>query len=287
MVPRVGKQGLHILVAVKVRSHVEAAVGQAKLRQPPGARLLLLVFFRMHQEHEPRTCLHRLERRAPAQGLRPKNTGNTSGAPWTRAKAKPRCRQGPYAGPPRLLRASEETGFAFGALRLAAIARRCMLEGANGLPLTMIEEKLESLGIVLPPTPAPLANYVPFAITGNLLFLAGQGPKEEGGDWFRGKVGEEVGLEEAYRHARLNGIRLLSVTKAALGSLDRVQRVVKVVGFVNSAPTFRDHPKVINGCSDLFVEVFGDLGRHARSAVGVSSLPEGITVEVEAVLEFR
>lgn len=151
----------------------------------------------------------------------------------------------------------------------------------------MIEERLEGLGILLPPAPAPLANYVPFVISGNLLFLSGQGPKAPEGDWLRGKVGEDTGADEAYGHARLVGIRLLAVARSALGSLDRVQRVVKVLGFVNAAPAFRDHPKVINGCSDLLVEVFGDRGRHARSAVGVSSLPEGITVEVEAILEFR
>ena len=150
----------------------------------------------------------------------------------------------------------------------------------------MIEEKLRSLAIVLPPTPAPLANYGPYVISGNLLFLAGQGPKEEGSDWHRGRVGEDVGVEDAYKDARLNGIRLLAVARSALGSLDRVERVVKVVGFVNASPAFREHPKVINGCSDLFVEVFGERGRHARSAVGVGSLPEGITVEVEAILEF-
>jgi enamine deaminase RidA (YjgF/YER057c/UK114 family) len=151
----------------------------------------------------------------------------------------------------------------------------------------MIEEKLKSLGIVLPPTPAPLATYVPYVISGNLLFLSGQGPKTEQSDWFRGKVGEDADVEEAYRHARLVAIRLLSVAKAALGSLDRVERVVKVLGFVNAGPAFREHPKVINGCSDLLVEVFGERGRHARSAVGVGSLPENITVEIEAIFEFR
>jgi enamine deaminase RidA (YjgF/YER057c/UK114 family) len=151
----------------------------------------------------------------------------------------------------------------------------------------MVEEKLMSLGIVLPPTPAPLATYVPFVISGSLLFLSGQGPRTEQSDWFRGKVGEEVGADEAYLHARLVAIRLLSVAKAALGSLDRVERVVKVLGFVNAAPAFREHPKVINGCSDLLVEVFGEKGRHARSAVGAGSLPENITVEIEAILEFR
>jgi enamine deaminase RidA (YjgF/YER057c/UK114 family) len=150
-----------------------------------------------------------------------------------------------------------------------------------------IETRLQSLNIVLPPTPVPLANYVPWVISGHLLFLSGQGPKTAEGPWLCGKVGADVSVADAYQHARLTGIRLLSVAHAALGSLDRVQRVVKLLGFVNSTPDFSDHPKVINGCSDLLVEVFGDAGRHARSAVGVNSLPEDITVEIEAILEFR
>ena len=151
---------------------------------------------------------------------------------------------------------------------------------------TTIETRLATLGIELPPLLAPMGTYVPFVIYGNMLYLAGQGPKEPDGDWLRGRVGETVSVEEAYRHARLTGIRLLAVAKSALGSLDRVERVVKVLGFVNAPPGFKQHPAVINGCSDLFVEVFGDAGRHARSAIGVGSLPEDITVEIEAILEI-
>ena len=125
----------------------------------------------------------------------------------------------------------------------------------------VIQDKLKSLGIVLPPVPVPLANYVPFVIAGNLLFLSGQGPKTAQGDWLVGKVGENMTVDEAYQHARLTGIRMLSVIVSALGSLDRVSRVVKVLGFVNSTPAFGGHPKVINGCSDLMVEVFGEIGR--------------------------
>jgi enamine deaminase RidA (YjgF/YER057c/UK114 family) len=150
-----------------------------------------------------------------------------------------------------------------------------------------IENRLQALGIVLPPAAAPLANYVPFVITGDLLFLSGQGPKSPEGKWHVGKVGGDVSVEEAYEHARLAGIGLLAVAQSALGSLDRVRRVVKVLGLVNSVPVFKDHPKVINGCSDLMVKVFGESGRHARSAVGVNSLPENITVEIEAILEIR
>jgi enamine deaminase RidA (YjgF/YER057c/UK114 family) len=151
----------------------------------------------------------------------------------------------------------------------------------------VLRGKLKSLGIVLPPVPVPLANYVPFVIAGNLLFLSGQGPKAAQGGWLVGKVGKNVTADEAYQHARLTGIRMLSVIESALGSLDRVSRVVKVLGFVNSTPAFGGHPIVINGCSDLMVEVFGEIGRHARSAVGVSSLPEDITVEIEGIFEIR
>ncbi len=151
----------------------------------------------------------------------------------------------------------------------------------------MIDAKLRSLGIVLPPTPTPLANYVPHVITGNLLYLSGQGPLTAEGTWLTGKVGDTVTLEQAYGHARLTGIRLLAGARAALGSLDRVERVVKLLGFVNAVPAFADHPKVINGCSDLLVEVFGEAGRHARSALGAGSLPGNITVEIEAIFQFR
>lgn len=149
-----------------------------------------------------------------------------------------------------------------------------------------IETRLARLGLELPPLHPPMGTYVPWTLSGNLLFLSGQGPKEPGGDWLRGQVGGAVSVEEAYRHARLTGPRLLAVARSALGSLDRVHRVVKLLGFVNAAPGFKQHPAVINGCSDLFVELFGEAGRHARSAVGVASLPEDITVEIEAILEI-
>lgn len=148
-----------------------------------------------------------------------------------------------------------------------------------------IQTRLRELGITLPPVPTPLANYVPFTLSGNLLFLAGQGPRAADGTWMCGRVGDQVSVEDAYQHARLAGLRLLSAAQAALGSLDRVRRVLKVTGFVNASPEFGEHPSVINGCSDLLVEVFGEAGRHARTALGVGSLPLGITVEIEAVLE--
>ncbi len=146
-------------------------------------------------------------------------------------------------------------------------------------------DRLRALGIVLPPAPAPVANFVTAVREGNLLFLAGQGPLEPNGFEHHGKVGADVTVEEAYQHARITAINMLAVMHDALGSLERVRRIVKVLGMVNAVPLFADHPKVINGCSDLFIAVFGEaIGRHARSAVGMGSLPSQITVEIEAVV---
>jgi enamine deaminase RidA (YjgF/YER057c/UK114 family) len=142
------------------------------------------------------------------------------------------------------------------------------------------EKKLKELGLILAKPTPPVANYVNAVQTGNLLYLAGKGPSA-----VVGKVGAEFSVEQGYRHARDVGLNLLAVMKAELGSLDRVRRVVKVLGMVNAVPDFRDHPKVINGCSDLFVEVFGERGKHARSAVGMGSLPNGIPVEIEVIVE--
>lgn len=150
-----------------------------------------------------------------------------------------------------------------------------------------VEARLKQLGLVLPDVPSPVANYVPFRLAGNLLFLSGQGPRDEKGSMLTGKVGAEVTVEEAYRRARLIGLQLLSATQKALGSLDRVEAVLKVLGMVNAVPDFKDHPKVINGCSDVFVEVLGEAGRHARSAVGMGSLPNQISVEIEAILAVK
>ena len=148
------------------------------------------------------------------------------------------------------------------------------------------EQRLRELQIDLGTVSAPVANYVNAVRTGNLLFLPGKGPRS-GADGRRakGKVGREYTVEQAYQHARSVGIDLLAVMKSELGSLARVKRVVKVLGMVNSVPEFEDPPKVINGCSDLFVEVFGERGRHARSAVGMAALPMGIPVEIECIVE--
>jgi len=149
------------------------------------------------------------------------------------------------------------------------------------------EARLKQLGLVLPNVPSPMANYVPFRLAGNLLFLSGQGPRDDKGIAQTGKVGAEVSVEEAYRRARTIGLQLLATTRKALGSLDRVEAVLKVLGMVNAVPEFKDHPKVINGCSDVFVEVLGEAGRHARSAVGMGSLPNQISVEIEAIVAIR
>src|SRR5262245_17593872 len=158
---------------------------------------------------------------------------------------------------------------------------------ARGGTSMSAEARLKELGIVLPSVPTPIANFVPFRLAGNLLFLSGQGPRDEKGGMLTGKVGKDVTVEEAYRRARLVGLGLLAATRQALGSLDRVDYVVKLLGMVNAVPDFTDQPKVINGCSDLFVEVFGDAGRHARSAVGMGSLPNQISVEIEAIMAVK
>ncbi|WP_108462189.1 RidA family protein [Devosia naphthalenivorans] len=147
-------------------------------------------------------------------------------------------------------------------------------------------DRLSALGIVLPEAPSPIANFVTHVTEGKLLFLSGQGPTEANGTLHTGKVGAEVSVDAAYGHARLTGINLIAVMQAALGDLRRVRRVVKLLGMVNAAADFEDHPAVINGCSDLMVEVFGEHGMHARSAVGFGSLPNQITVEIEAIVAF-
>ena len=142
------------------------------------------------------------------------------------------------------------------------------------------EKRLKELGIALAPVTPPMANYVNAVRTGNLLFLAGKGHGA-----VKGKLGLEFTVDQGYQHARAVGLALLAVMKTELGSLDKVKHVVKVLGMVNAVPEFTDHPKVINGCSDLFVEVFGEAGKHARSAVGMGSLPMGIPVEIECIVE--
>lgn len=143
-----------------------------------------------------------------------------------------------------------------------------------------VEKRLETLGIVLSPPSAPVANYVNATRAGNLIFLAGKGPKKADGTYITGKVPDVVNTSQAYEAARLSAVQLLSALKAEIGDLNKVVQVVEVLGMVNARPDFEDHPKVINGCSDLLVEIFGERGKHARAAVGMGSLPSDISCEI-------
>lgn len=148
------------------------------------------------------------------------------------------------------------------------------------------EAKLASMGLVLPEIPKPVGTYVPFKVSGDTLYLSGQGPRRADGSFVTGKVGRDVTIEQAQEAARLVGLGLLAAAKAAAGELSRVE-VLKVLGMVNAVPEFTDQPRVIDGCSDLFVAVLGERGRHTRSAVGMGSLPLQITVEIEAVMRIH
>lgn len=149
-----------------------------------------------------------------------------------------------------------------------------------------IDARLKELNIALPEAPMPAANYVPFVRSGNLLFIAGQIPMEGGKPQFVGKLGREFKIEDGQKAARLCALNVIAQVRAALGGdLDQVKRCVRVGGFVNSMPDFGDHPQVINGASDVIVQIFGDAGKHARAAVGVAALPRGVATEVEAIFE--
>lgn len=147
------------------------------------------------------------------------------------------------------------------------------------------EAKLQSLGIELPQASNPVANYVNAVRVGNLVFMAGKGPKKADGTYITGKLGADLTVEQGYEAARIAGINQLAALKAELGNLNKVKRLVKVLGMVNATPDFGDQPEVVNGFSDLMVEVFGQRGKHARAAVGMGSLPRGIAVEVEMIVE--
>ena len=150
-----------------------------------------------------------------------------------------------------------------------------------------IAQRLSQLGIKLPNTAVPAGSYVPYVLEKNLLWISGQVPFWNGKVKYRGKVGSEVSLDDAIMAARLCGLNILAQIKTALGDLNRVERMIKLSGFVNSSSDFTDHPKVINGASDLMVDVFGELGRHTRVAVGASSLPLNSTTEVDALVRVR
>ena len=150
-----------------------------------------------------------------------------------------------------------------------------------------IEKRLSENGIVLPDDSKPIANYLSVVRPGNLLFLAGQGPQKTDGTYVTGKVGKDLSVDEGYEAAKLTAIRQLAAIKAAVGNLDNVKQIVKVLGMVNCNPDFTEHPKVINGFSDLMVEIFGEKGKHARSSVGMSSLPNNMAVEIELIVELE
>ncbi len=150
-----------------------------------------------------------------------------------------------------------------------------------------IEARLAELGLELPEAAAPVANYVAFVISGNQVWIAGQVPLWNGAVKYTGTTGDTVSMEDAVDAAKTCALNILAQAKAAIGDLDRITRIVKLNGFVNAVPGFTDQPKVINGASDLMADVFGDKGMHARSAVGVSGLPLGVPVEVDAVIEFE
>ncbi len=149
-----------------------------------------------------------------------------------------------------------------------------------------VEKRLRELGVELPEPPPPVGNYIGAVTVGNLVFLSGHGPRSASGEYSSGKVGGELTPEQGQEEARQVGLNMLATLRAEIGDLDRVRRVVKVLGMVNAAPDFRNHPKVIDGFSDLMVEVFGEKGRGARSAVGMGSLPFQIPVEVEMIVEI-
>ncbi|GAA3606752.1 RidA family protein [Gibbsiella greigii] len=146
-------------------------------------------------------------------------------------------------------------------------------------------QRLQQLGLALPSVAAPVANYLPVKRDGDHLYISGQGPRNPDGSYHTGKVGDNVSTEEAYQHAQLAGLYLLAAAQSAVGDLEQVE-VVKLFGMVNAIAEFTDHPQVINGCSDLLVNVLGERGRHARSAIGMGSLPNGMTVEIEAVFKI-
>ena len=149
------------------------------------------------------------------------------------------------------------------------------------------EAKLKELGLQLPTPPVPVASYVPWRRAGQLLYLSGQGPRDDAGNISVGRLGRDCSVERGYADARRIGLQLLSTIRAAIGSLDHVEAVIKLLGMVNAEPDFGDQPKVINGCSDVLIEVLGERGKHARSAVGMGSLPNAMTVEVEAIILIK
>jgi enamine deaminase RidA (YjgF/YER057c/UK114 family) len=149
------------------------------------------------------------------------------------------------------------------------------------------QQKLDSMGLKLPPTSTPIANYVKFVRTGNLVYTSGHGPTTIEGKLITGKLGSDLTIEQGYEAARITGLQLLATLQQAVGDLGRVKRIVKVLGMVHCTDDFKDQPKVMNGFSDLMVAVFGEKGRHARSAVGLNALPNGMAIEIEMIVEVE
>jgi enamine deaminase RidA (YjgF/YER057c/UK114 family) len=171
---------------------------------------------------------------------------------------------------------------------ISAITLCAFVNSVNAqLKATTPEARLKEMGIILKTPAKPTANFLPAVRVGKLVFLSGHGPVKPDGEYMKGKVGDQVDFDQAKEAARLTGISLLTALKAEIGDLSKVKRIVKVLGMVNAIPTFDRHSQVINGFSDLMVEVFGENGRHARSAIGLGSLPMGIPVEIEMIVELK
>lgn len=165
------------------------------------------------------------------------------------------------------------------------VASTMALAGSHETSAVDAESRVEALGLELPEIPPSVANYVRAVRTGRYVFTAGHGPLRPDGTYVTGKLGRDLDVDQGYAAARLTAVALLSSLRTELGDLNRVERVVKVTGMVNATPDFVEHSQVINGCSDLLVEIFGDRGRHARAAVGMASLPRGFAVEIEMIVE--
>ena len=163
----------------------------------------------------------------------------------------------------------------------------CVEAEKESINTTSPEAKLQELGIELSTPSSPVANYVNTVQVGNLLFISGKGPLQSNGEYIKGKVGQNLTIEDGYNAARLTAINLISTLKASIGDLSKVRRIVRVTGMVNASSEFTDHPKVVNGCSDLLVEVFGDKGKHTRAAVGMNSLPSNIAVEIDMIVQVE
>ena len=170
---------------------------------------------------------------------------------------------------------------------LILIAFLIFASGSRAFAQVDFDKKLKDLNITLPEPSKPVANYVKAVRTGNLIYLAGHAPVKPDGTYVTGKVGRDLTVEQGYEAAKLTAISLLSTLKAEVGDLNKVKRIVKVLGMVNCHSDFADHPKVMNGCSDLLVAVFGDKGKHARSSVGMNSLPLNTSVEIEMIVEVE